>query len=49
VPCHLDDSGKLSDLAALQNFFTSQQSKRAVLLKRLRQELKQKEESARQK
>jgi hypothetical protein len=46
---YLETPGKLSDLADLQNFFNSQQSKKAVLLKRLRQELKQKEEAARQK
>jgi hypothetical protein len=40
VHCLLDDSGMLSDLADLQNFFVSEQSKRAVVLSRLRDELK---------
>lgn len=40
VHCLLDDSGKPSGLADLQNFFNSQQSKRAAVLSRLAGELK---------
>ena len=42
VHCHLDDKGKLSELADLQNFFTKQHSKWAVLLKSLDAQLKTK-------
>jgi hypothetical protein len=40
VHCLLDDPGKLSNLADLQNFFDRQQSKRAAVLSRLGDELK---------
>jgi hypothetical protein len=39
--CLLDDSGKIGGLADLQSFFTSQQSKRATMLKKLEQEFKE--------
>jgi hypothetical protein len=42
VHCHLDDGGKLSRLADLQNFFTKQHSKWATLLKTLEGQLKTK-------
>jgi hypothetical protein len=45
VHCLLDDSGKASGLADLHSFFISQQSKRATVLKKLEQELKQKKGS----
>jgi hypothetical protein len=46
VHCLLDDSGMLSDLADLQNFFVSEQSKRAVVLSRLRDELKKRKKTS---
>jgi len=47
VHCLLDDSSKLSDLANLQNFFGNEQSKRAAVLLRLRDELKKRRETSR--
>lgn len=46
VHCHLDDKGKLSELADLQSFFTKQHSKWAALLKSLEAELKTKKRNA---
>lgn len=46
VHCHLDDIGKLSELADLKNFFTKQHSKWATLLKNLEGQLKTKKRSA---
>jgi hypothetical protein len=40
VHCLLGDSGKVSDLAVLRDFFASGESKRAAVLSRLRDELK---------
>jgi hypothetical protein len=43
--CFLDNSGKLSTLADLQNFYSSQQSKWAGVLSRLGEELKKRKKA----
>jgi hypothetical protein len=47
VHCHLDDAGKLSGLADLQNFFSRQHSKWAPVLTKLDAELKIKRRTVR--
>jgi hypothetical protein len=45
IHSHLDNGGKLSKLADLQNFSTKQHSKRASVLKKLESELKMKKKA----